>query len=84
MENIALTFTMASNAGMIISVAPFFTAILAHLLMKSEEKLCPQFFVGFVVAMAGMILVSFNGSRHKAFINHTLSGQGNTQSVADI
>lgn len=54
---------MASNVGVIISVAPFFTAILAHLLMKSEEKLCPQFFVGFVVSMAGMILISFNGSR---------------------
>lgn len=30
LENIALTFTLASNVGVIISVAPFFTAILAH------------------------------------------------------
>ena len=27
MENIALTYTMASNVGVIISAAPFFTAI---------------------------------------------------------
>lgn len=27
LENIALTYTMASNVGVIISVAPFFTAI---------------------------------------------------------
>lgn len=63
LENIALTFTLASNVGVIISVAPFFTAILAHLFMKSEEKLRPQFFLGFAVAMAGIILISFNGSK---------------------
>ena len=61
LENIALTFTLASNVGVIISVAPFFTAILAHFAMKSEEKLRSQFFIGFVVAMAGIILISFNG-----------------------
>lgn len=63
LENIALTYTMASNVGVIISVAPFFTAILAHLFMKSEERLSGYFFVGFVVAMAGIVLISFNGSR---------------------
>lgn len=63
LENIALTFTMASNVGVMISVAPFFTAILAHLFMKSEEKLRAQFFAGFVVAMVGIILISFNGSK---------------------
>lgn len=61
LENIALTFTLASNVGVIISVAPFFTAILAHFAMRSEEKLRSQFFIGFVVAMAGIILISFNG-----------------------
>lgn len=63
LENIALTFTLASNVGVIISVAPFFTAILAHFGMKSEEQLRSQFFVGFVVAMAGIILISFNGQK---------------------
>jgi len=65
LENIALTFTMASNVGVMISVAPFFTAILAHLFMKSEEKLRLQFFGGFIVAMVGIILISFNGSKLK-------------------
>ncbi len=65
LENIALTLTLASNVGVIISIAPFFTAILAHLCMKSGEKLRLQFFVGFVVAMAGIILISFNGSEVK-------------------
>ncbi len=30
LENIALTYTMASNVGVIISVAPFFTAMLSR------------------------------------------------------
>ncbi len=65
LENIALTYTMASNVGVIISVAPFFTAILSHLFIKSEGKLRAGFFIGFAVAMAGVTLLSFNGSRLK-------------------
>lgn len=61
LENIALTYTMASNVGVIISVAPFFTAVLSHLFMKSEGKLRINFLIGFVVAMAGVSLISFNG-----------------------
>lgn len=63
LENIALTYTMASNVGVIISVAPFFTAILSRLFLKSEGKLRANFFIGFVAAMAGVALLSFNGSR---------------------
>ncbi len=63
LENIALTYTMASNVGVIISIAPFFTAILSRLFLKSEGKLRANFFIGFVVAMAGVALISFNGSR---------------------
>lgn len=63
LENIALTYTMASNVGVIISVAPFFTAILAHFFIKSEEKLRVNFFIGFIVAMVGIVLISFNGAK---------------------
>lgn len=63
LENIALTYTMASNVGVIISIAPFFTAILTRLFMKGEENLSTNFFLGFIVAMAGICLISFNGSR---------------------
>ena len=54
---------MASNVGVIISVAPFFTAILTHLFIKGEEKLRVNFFLGFAVAMVGIFLISFNGSK---------------------
>lgn len=62
LENIALTYTMASNVGVIISVAPIFTAILSRLFLKQEDKLGLNFFAGFVVAVAGIALISFNGS----------------------
>lgn len=62
LENIALTFTLASNVGVIISIAPFFTAILSHLFLKGTEKLHINFFIGFIIAMAGICLISFNGS----------------------
>ena len=65
LENVSLTYTMASNVGVIISVAPFITAILAHLFMKSEERLQINFLIGFIVAMTGIILISFNGSQLK-------------------
>ena len=61
LENIALTYTFASNVGVIISIAPFFTAIFAHLLLAGE-KMRAQFFIGFAVAVAGIFLISFNGS----------------------
>lgn len=63
LENIALTYTLASNVGVIISIAPFFTAILRHLFLKEDEKLGVTFFIGFAVAMAGIVLISFNGSK---------------------
>ena len=53
---------------MIISAAPFFTAILAHLFLgaaSQEEKLGIPFFIGFFLAMAGIIMISFNGAELK-------------------
>lgn len=61
LENIALTYTLASNVGVIVSIAPFFTAVLAHWFLDGE-RLKPQFFVGFAAAIAGIFLISLNGS----------------------
>ena len=60
LENIALTYTMASNVGVIAAVAPFFVALLACVLLKAEQPHARYFF-GFVVAMVGICLISFNG-----------------------
>ncbi len=61
LENIALTYTFASNVGVIISIAPFFTAIFAHLFLDGEKLRLP-FFIGFAVAVIGIFLISSNGS----------------------
>lgn len=58
LENIALTFTTASAVGIIISTAPFFTALLSRFTAKEENKLSAQFFVGFAVAIVGIALIS--------------------------
>lgn len=63
LENVALTYTMASNVGIIISAAPFFTAVLSHLFVKNEECLHARFFLGFFIAIIGICMISFNGSR---------------------
>lgn len=63
LENIALTYTMASNVGVISSLAPFFTAILAFFLLK-EEPLRINFFFGFIVALIGISLISFSSVSH--------------------
>ncbi|MDO5707834.1 MAG: DMT family transporter [Andreesenia angusta] len=60
-ENIALTYTDASNIGIIVSVSPFFTAILSQFFLP-KEKLKIQFFIGFVFAITGITILSL-GSR---------------------
>ncbi|MCY8046818.1 DMT family transporter [Bacillus haynesii] len=60
LENIALTLTYASNAGMIVAVIPMITAVLAHFFL-SGEKLVPRFFIGFAAAFTGLALIFFNG-----------------------
>lgn len=62
LENIALTYTLASNVGIICSTAPFFTALLSRLFLRGEERLRPSFFAGFVIAMIGIALISLNGA----------------------
>ncbi|WP_339320593.1 DMT family transporter [Paenibacillus sp. FSL R10-2734] len=61
LENIALVYTLASNVGVIVSIAPFFTAVIAHFFLE-EEKFHRQFVIGFVIALSGIILIGLNGS----------------------
>ncbi|PKM73911.1 MAG: EamA family transporter [Firmicutes bacterium HGW-Firmicutes-16] len=60
LQNFALIHSLASNIGVVVSVAPFFTAILAHF-FADKEALKPNFFIGFIAAIAGIILMSFSG-----------------------
>ncbi|HCT65626.1 MAG TPA: EamA family transporter [Lachnospiraceae bacterium] len=61
LENIALTYSFASNVGIIISIAPFFTAIVSHIFLDNE-KFKLNFIIGFLVAITGIVVISLNGS----------------------
>ncbi|WP_185807765.1 DMT family transporter [Lysinibacillus telephonicus] len=76
LENIALTFTMASNVGVISAIVPFFTAILTYFYLKNEP-LRINFFIGFVVALIGIFLISFNGT-----INFKVNPLGDLLAIA--
>lgn len=60
-QNIALKYALASIVGILISVSPFFTALLSHFFLKDEE-LRANFFIGFLLSIIGIIIVSFNGN----------------------
>lgn len=62
LENISLQYTTASNVGIIIAIAPCLTALLSRLFLKGQETLKPIFFLGFLIAMAGILLIHYNGT----------------------
>jgi len=61
LESNAIYFTAASNVGVIVSIAPFFTALLANWLLDGEKPKA-NFYIGFVAAITGIFLISFSGS----------------------
>lgn len=61
LENTALSYTLASNVGLLVSISPFITALLAYLFLK-DEKLKPLFFLGIFLALCGVAMIIFNGS----------------------
>ena len=59
LENIALQYTTAANVGIIVATAPMFTALFAW---KAGQERRPdrRFFLGFLVAILGICLISFH------------------------
>ncbi len=60
-QNIGLEYTLAANAGILISVVPLFIAIVSHFMLPGEH-LKKRFALGFLLAIFGIALISFNGS----------------------
>lgn len=60
LENTALEYTLASNVGIIISAAPMFSALLLWAFRRTGRPR-PTFFLGFVIAMSGIALISLAG-----------------------
>lgn len=65
-ENIALTYTLASNVGVIVSIAPFFTVLLAHIFLK-EKKINALFLLGATLSFIGICFLSFGGGESMSF-----------------
>ena len=59
-ENLALTYTLAANIGVIVSISPLFIAILSAVL--DHKRLSVSFMAGFLLAITGIALISFNGT----------------------
>ena len=57
-ENTALEFADASFVSVAVSTAPLFTAILGFFILK-DKSLSVQFVIGFLIAIAGIALISF-------------------------
>ena len=55
LENFALSYTFASNVGIIIAAAPMFTALLMWACRRTARPRW-TFFAGFVIAIAGIAL----------------------------
>ncbi|MDR2920774.1 MAG: DMT family transporter [Tannerella sp.] len=59
-ENTALVYTQATNVSLICAMVPLITAILSFIFLK--EKLPRRFWLGSLVACAGVSLVILNGN----------------------
>lgn len=56
LENVALLFTTATAVGVIVAASPLFTAIISAIL-GDRSSLNARFFVGFLLAMGGLVVV---------------------------
>lgn len=63
LENIALTHTLTSNVGILVAISPFFTVFLSSIFLKEEESLSLNFFIGFLTALFGIYLITFNQTK---------------------
>lgn len=61
LENVALTFTLAMNVGIIGSVSPFMTALISRFILK-QGRIPRVFVLGFICSMIGIALISFSGT----------------------
>ncbi|MDR1273271.1 MAG: DMT family transporter [Odoribacteraceae bacterium] len=60
-ENVALEYTLTSNVAVLVCTAPLFTLLLSRIFLK-DERPATGAWRGSLVAMAGVVLVVFNGN----------------------
>ena len=63
LENTALTMTYASNVGIIIALRALFRRRHGGVFFPSEKS-GANFYIGFIVAIVGVILISMSGQKN--------------------
>lgn len=61
MENVALCYTTASNVGVLICLAPFFTAMLSKIINPKQTSLSLAFFAGLLISFVGVGMICLAG-----------------------
>lgn len=67
-ENIAIKYTSASSVGIIVSLAPMFTLLFCSTVFK-DQKISVNFIIGFIVAILGIIMISFDSLKDTSEIS---------------
>ena len=62
LQNTGLAYTTATNSSIILNTAPLFIVILTWLILKDKSGIHLNFFIGFVMAITGIALISLGGS----------------------
>lgn len=78
LENVALVFSTATAVGVIVAASPLFTAILAGF-MGDKSALSLRFFVGFALAMVGLVMVGMGAN-----IEDPMSAFGDFSLLGDL
>lgn len=60
LQNVALLHSTASNTGVLSATSPIFTALWLCIVSR-KVRLRPLFFLGFVLCMAGVVMISGGG-----------------------
>lgn len=60
LENCAIHYTNASNVSILVCLCPLLTAVVARFVFP-DNRLKPLFFVGFAIAITGVVMVSMDG-----------------------
>ncbi|NLL63589.1 MAG: DMT family transporter [Ruminococcaceae bacterium] len=61
LENVSVEYTTPASVSFITALAPLFTAIFAHFILK--EKLTKRMIIGMLISIAGVGLISFGDSK---------------------
>jgi len=77
LENTGLVYTTATNSSIILNTAPLFIVLLSWLFLKERSGIHANFFIGFVMAITGITLISLGSGG-------SLSGGGDQHLIGDL